>query len=124
MNFNGQIIDASARGFRGGFSYRNGGSPGDNYTYLATSDDTLNGIGKGEGIAGSPKNMWDGFIQVINDQEGLLDEEQQLTEEEVVDIMQEQEGEMEDMVEAQGLVVVLEAVQGLLPTWEFLFPPD
>jgi molybdenum cofactor biosynthesis enzyme len=62
--------------------------------------------------------------------EELLDEEQQLTEEEVVvDIMlEEEEVGMEDMVEVQGLVVVLEAVlgavQGLLPIWEFLFPPD
>lgn len=73
MNFNGQIVDGNARGFRAGFVYRqNSGSCGSGNVYVAPSDNTSYlTSGKGEGIVGSPKNMWDGFVQVINTLEGM-----------------------------------------------------
>ena len=72
MNFNGQTIDASARGFRGGFSFKviiDFNQPL-NPDYATASTSKI-ATGKGEGIVGSPKNMWDGFVQVINPTEGM-----------------------------------------------------
>mgnify|MGYP006879909385 CR=1 FL=1 len=75
MNFNGKTIDSSARGFRGGFTYKNAQNV-DNYTgyYVQISNDTPTNTkttGKGESVVGSPRNMWDGFVQVINNVEGM-----------------------------------------------------
>ena len=75
MNFNDQTIDASARGFRGGFVYKHD-TPNSNdcTTYVSSSSNTTyNTSGKGEGIVGSPRFLWDGFVQVgaLNDIEGL-----------------------------------------------------
>ncbi|MFD2942752.1 Ig-like domain-containing protein, partial [Flavobacterium notoginsengisoli] len=70
FNFAGYSIDGSARGFRGGYSPRAGSGVNDATTYVGeyTRD---NISGKGEGIAGTPKYMWDGFNQVVNAEEGL-----------------------------------------------------
>ena len=70
MDFNNFTIDASARGFRGG--YGPVGNSGGNITdvYMVPSTDTRS-VGKGEGIAGTPRYMWDGFNQVVNPTEGL-----------------------------------------------------
>ncbi len=70
MNFNGFTIDASERGFRGG--YGPVGSSGGNISdlYVVPSSDSRS-VGKGEGVAGTPKYMWDGFNEVPNGTEGL-----------------------------------------------------
>ncbi len=73
MEFNGFTIDASARGFRGGFGPNTGGGSSVNNIsnlYAAASTDTRS-VGKGESIAGTPRFMWDGFNQVSNPIEGL-----------------------------------------------------
>lgn len=70
MDFNGFTINASSKGFRGGFGLT---APSDNNIsslYVTTSADTRS-VGKGEGIAGTPRYMWDGFNQVDNPDEGL-----------------------------------------------------
>ncbi|MBW1658686.1 hypothetical protein GSY47_25165, partial [Flavobacterium quisquiliarum] len=70
FNFAGYSIDGSARGFRGGYSPRAGSGANDAVTYVG--EYTKENIsGKGEGIAGTPKYMWDGFNQVVNAEEGL-----------------------------------------------------
>lgn len=70
MNFNGHTIDASARGFRGGFGpvFNSGGNISS--LYMIPSSD-FRSVGKGEGIAGTPRYMWDGYNQVDNATEGL-----------------------------------------------------
>ncbi|SDZ42706.1 hypothetical protein SAMN05444397_106312, partial [Flavobacterium aquidurense] len=70
FNFAGYTIDGSARGFRGGYSPRAGSGVNNSTTYVGESSLT-NISGKGEGIAGTPKYMWDGFNQVVNLVEGL-----------------------------------------------------
>ncbi|MDA9555730.1 hypothetical protein N9R54_05785, partial [Pelobium sp.] len=72
MQFNGFIVDASERGFRGGYGPNQTGNPGLNKSniYVIPSSDTRS-VGKGEGIAGTPRYMWDGFNQVNNGVEGL-----------------------------------------------------
>ena len=61
MDFNGFTINADNRGFRGGFvpndpSNTSGANNGD---YVLPGS-TTEGSGKGEGIAGTPRYMWDG----------------------------------------------------------------
>jgi gliding motility-associated-like protein len=71
MDFNGFTIDVSGRGFRGGYSLikvTQGVNLND--LYVAPSDDNRVS-GKGEGIAGTPRYMWDGYNQVDNIIEGL-----------------------------------------------------
>jgi gliding motility-associated-like protein len=70
MNFNGFQIDASARGFRGGYAPAIGGGRNLAGLYVTLSTD-YNSSSKGEGIAGTPRYMWDGFNQVDNQVEGL-----------------------------------------------------
>ncbi|WP_257683435.1 gliding motility-associated C-terminal domain-containing protein [Flavobacterium plurextorum] len=65
FNFNGNIIDGSARGFRGGYSPVATTGVNNDLTYVGASDNTAIS-GKGEGIAGTPRYMWDGFSQVDN----------------------------------------------------------
>ncbi len=70
MDFNGFTINVSERGFRGGYSLVKvavGNIP-DLYVTNATDN---RASGKGEGIAGTPRYMWDGFNQVDNIIEGL-----------------------------------------------------
>jgi gliding motility-associated-like protein len=70
MDFNSYKINASARGFRGG--YGKVGYSGDNTRdlYVVGSSQTTS-VGKGEGIAGTPRYMWDGYNEVDNLIEGL-----------------------------------------------------
>lgn len=70
MDFNGFTVDVSARGFRGGYSpvKVSAGNVSDLYVTNSTDD---RASGKGEGIAGTPRYMWDGFNEVDNIIEGL-----------------------------------------------------
>jgi gliding motility-associated-like protein len=70
MDFNGFTVDVSERGFRGGYSLVKNAAANisDLYVTYATDD---RASGKGEGIAGTPRYMWDGFNQVDNVEEGL-----------------------------------------------------
>ncbi|HEY1195978.1 beta strand repeat-containing protein, partial [Flavobacterium sp.] len=70
FNFNGFTIDGSARGFRGGFSPVANTGVNNSDTYVGLSTNTVVS-GKGEGIAGTPKYMWDGFNEVTIANEGL-----------------------------------------------------
>ncbi|AMP96990.1 hypothetical protein AY601_0017 [Pedobacter cryoconitis] len=70
MNFNGFQVDASARGFRGGYGPATGVSQNLAALYVTLSTDYRASC-KGEGIAGTPRYMWDGFNQVDNQVEGL-----------------------------------------------------
>ncbi|HMI04811.1 MAG TPA: gliding motility-associated C-terminal domain-containing protein, partial [Pedobacter sp.] len=70
MDFNGFIVDASARGFRGGYGPVGGSEGNINSVYVIPSSDPRS-VGKGEGIAGTPRFMWDGFNRVDNGAEGL-----------------------------------------------------
>jgi len=71
MDFNGYTIDVSGRGFRGGYSLiKVTTGVNINSLYVANSDDNRVS-GKGEGIAGTPRYMWDGYNQVDNIVEGL-----------------------------------------------------
>lgn len=75
MDMNNQIIDASARGFRGGFVFTQTSASGCSTIFTepsGTTHSTYNETsGKGEGIVGSALNMWDGFNQVSAGVEGL-----------------------------------------------------
>jgi gliding motility-associated-like protein len=64
FNFNGFTIDASGRGFRGGFQSVQVSNCTISNTY-ATATDIL-ASGKGESIAGTPRYMWDGYNEVNN----------------------------------------------------------
>jgi gliding motility-associated-like protein len=70
IDFNGFTVDVSGRGFRGGYSLiKNAvGNIPDLYVTYATDD---RASGKGEGIAGTPRYMWDGFNEIDNIVEGL-----------------------------------------------------
>lgn len=70
MDFNGFVVDASARGFRGGYGPVGASGSNINSVYVISSSDPRS-VGKGEGIAGTPRFMWDGFNRVDNDTEGL-----------------------------------------------------
>lgn len=70
MDFNGFTINVSERGFRGGYSLVKNAvtNLSDLYVTYATDD---RASGKGEGIAGTPRYVWDGFNEVDNVIEGL-----------------------------------------------------
>ena len=70
MDFNGFTIDASSKGFRGGYGIIANSGLNINSVYVVPSTDNRS-VGKGEGIAGTPRYMWDGFNQVDNTDEGL-----------------------------------------------------
>ncbi|HRH50653.1 MAG TPA: gliding motility-associated C-terminal domain-containing protein [Panacibacter sp.] len=70
MDFNGHTIDASSKGFRGGYGIIAASGQNINNVFVTPSTDTRS-VGKGEGIAGTPRYMWDGFNQVDNIDEGL-----------------------------------------------------
>lgn len=70
MNFNGYKIDANSRGFRGGYGLVASSDRNINSVYVVNSDNSSS-VGKGEGIAGTPRFMWDGYNQVDNKSEGL-----------------------------------------------------
>jgi len=61
LNLNGFAIDASGTGFRGG--YQNVQPSGNNITDYMVQIENLSS-GKGEGIAGTPRYMWDGQNQL------------------------------------------------------------
>ena len=61
MDFNGFTIDADNRGFRGGFVPNDpSNTSGANNGNYVLPGNTTEGSGKGEGIAGTPRYMWDG----------------------------------------------------------------
>jgi gliding motility-associated-like protein len=70
MDFNGFTVDVSARGFRGGYSLVKTSVGNISDLYVTNSIDNR-ASGKGEGIAGTPRYMWDGFNEVDNIIEGL-----------------------------------------------------
>ncbi|MFC5284945.1 hypothetical protein ACFPJS_15850, partial [Pedobacter alpinus] len=70
MQFNGFVVDASQRGFRGGYGPVAGSGANTSANYAVLSSSTRS-VGKGEGIVGTPRYMWDGFNQVDNVDEGL-----------------------------------------------------
>jgi len=70
MDFNGFTIDVSGRGFRGGYSLIKATNVNIGDLYVTTADD-YRASGKGEGIAGTPRYMWDGYNEVDNIVEGL-----------------------------------------------------
>lgn len=70
MDFNGYAINASSKGFRGGYGIIANSGPNINSVYVVPSNDN-HSVGKGEGIAGTPRYMWDGFNQIDNIDEGL-----------------------------------------------------
>jgi gliding motility-associated-like protein len=63
LNLNGYSILADGKGFRGG--YQNVRPSGSNVTAIATTDIMLSS-GKGEGICGTPRFLWNGQNQVDN----------------------------------------------------------
>ncbi|MBC8053701.1 MAG: gliding motility-associated C-terminal domain-containing protein [Sphingobacteriaceae bacterium] len=70
MNFSGFTIDASSRGFRGGYGSSSLSKGNISSIYVTPSSD-LRSVGKGEGIAGTPRFMWDGYNDPDNLTEGL-----------------------------------------------------
>ncbi len=72
MNFNGFRIDASQKGFRGGYGPNQSADPGGNKNniYVIPSTDNRS-VGKGEGIAGTPRYMYDGYKDFNSGAEGL-----------------------------------------------------
>ena len=73
FNFNSFTINGTARGFRGGYSPIANSDVNNSTYYVGPSTDSRIS-GKGEGMAGTPRFMWDGFNQVDNGvgNEGLL----------------------------------------------------
>jgi gliding motility-associated-like protein len=61
LNLNGYTINASGKGFRGG--YQNVRPSGNNSNIITTTNITLSS-GKGEGISGTPRFMWNGINAV------------------------------------------------------------
>ena len=61
LNLNGHTINASGKGFRGG--YQNVRPSGNSSSIIATTNNTLSS-GKGEGISGTPRFMWNGINEV------------------------------------------------------------
>lgn len=70
FNFAGFKIDGSARGFRGGYSPKADSNLNNSTTYVGNASNTAIS-GKGEGMAGTPRYMWDGYNQVDNGVEGM-----------------------------------------------------
>lgn len=62
LNFNGKVIDGTAKGFRGGYQ-PSAASNANVPDYVFSSSSSLGG-GKGEGIAGTPRYMWDGTTAI------------------------------------------------------------
>lgn len=71
MSFGGYRIDASKRGFRGGYGPNIPVSGGNNNSLYVVNSSSTASVGKGEGIAGTPRYMYDGFNMVDNVIEGL-----------------------------------------------------
>ncbi|WP_420259953.1 beta strand repeat-containing protein, partial [Flavobacterium sinopsychrotolerans] len=70
FNFAGFKIDGTARGFRGGYSPQAASNANNSTTYVGNASNTAIS-GKGEGMAGTPRYMWDGYNQVDNGVEGM-----------------------------------------------------
>ncbi|GAB1463374.1 Ig-like domain-containing protein [Pedobacter sp.] len=70
MNFGGFKIDASEKGFRGGYGPVAGSANNTNSVYVTPSSSTTS-VGKGEGIAGTPRYMFDGYKDFDSGAEGL-----------------------------------------------------
>ena len=64
LNMNGRVIDASITGFRGGYLLPRTIADVQQTLYVTTNS-TLAAT-KGEGIAGTPRFMWDGYTAVDN----------------------------------------------------------
>jgi gliding motility-associated-like protein len=64
MDFGGYTINATGRGFRGGYQTSAPSGANNANTYSTTNSDLASG--KGEGVAGTPRFMWDGFNAVDN----------------------------------------------------------
>ena len=71
MTFGGYVIDATKRGFRGGYGPNIPVSDANNSSLYVASSASTASVGKGEGIAGTPRFMYDGFNMVDNGIEGL-----------------------------------------------------
>jgi hypothetical protein len=68
FDFNGKTIDGNARGFRGGYSPVDKSIENNSTDYVGLASNTAT---SGEGIAGTPRFMWDGYNQVDNLIEGM-----------------------------------------------------
>ena len=69
LNMNGQIVDASGTGFRGGGGRGSTTGSGASSDYRTPSTNGANGS-KGEGIAGTPRFVFDGLSLIDNITEG------------------------------------------------------
>ncbi|MEZ5344750.1 MAG: hypothetical protein R2681_04250 [Pyrinomonadaceae bacterium] len=69
LNMGGGTINASGRGFRGGLGITLTGGSGSNTDYRGNSTNGTGGS-KGEGIAGTPRRIWDGSFGIDNGTEG------------------------------------------------------
>jgi hypothetical protein len=70
MNFGGFKIDASQKGFRGGYGKQGNSGANNENEYVVNSSSSVS-VGKGEGIAGTPRYMYDGYKDFDNVAEGL-----------------------------------------------------
>jgi hypothetical protein len=70
LTFSGGTIDASGRGFRGGGGRRLTGGSGSNTDYMNVSTNNAH-ASKGEGIAGTPRFVWNNGLVADNIAEGL-----------------------------------------------------
>lgn len=70
MKFNGYNINAAAKGFRGGYNLTKAASTNVDNVYVTNTTDARTS-GKGEGIAGTPRYVWDGVNANDNGVEGL-----------------------------------------------------
>ncbi|WP_410221085.1 gliding motility-associated C-terminal domain-containing protein [Pedobacter sp.] len=64
LDFNGHVIDASMTGFRGGYMPVRAIANLNQSLYVTTDDNKA--ATKGEGVAGTPRYMWDGYNEVDN----------------------------------------------------------
>ena len=69
LNMGGGTINANARGFRGGLGRSLNGPAGTTNGYRGPSTDGSGGS-KAEGIAGTPRHVWDGLMGIDNTVEG------------------------------------------------------
>ncbi|MCB1024776.1 MAG: isopeptide-forming domain-containing fimbrial protein, partial [Acidobacteria bacterium] len=69
LNMGGGTINANGRGFRGGLGISLTGGSGSSTDYRGTSTSDTGGS-KGEGIAGTPRYIWDGSLGIDNGTEG------------------------------------------------------
>jgi hypothetical protein len=70
VDFNGQLVDASGAGFRGGGSISYNGAAGTSYKDFYTLSTTTANGGKAEGIAGTPRYIFVNSVLVDNVVEG------------------------------------------------------